>query len=530
VRREAEFVEASRRYYLCRDNLGEFIVANIFISYDREDAEFGEVVQAKLQRAGYTTFMDTELLHAGDNWRDKIEQALRESQALVVIMTPESATSPYVTYEWAFALGAGVTVIPLELRTAVFHPRLEVMERLNFTNKARPWEKLLDTLQKTESANASSTVQVARNAPPVVRQAAAALDSLDPKQQVLAVESLEKMDHPAAREALSQALNHPSVIVRIAASFKYPDKKDPRILPGLLNVCRGDERTWEKWYPEGKCLEDIAEKVGPAATPVLLPFLHDENAWVRARTASALGRIHDARALPQLTQALMDSSSEVRFRAATALGGIRDGAAAPSLKAALNDEDDDVRAAAVEALGKLRDQSVLEELMQLLREDGPTVRKAAAGALGEIGNPGAAPALIEALHDKNILKDVIQALGVLGDASAVTELRRVLGALGEYAGEYQYTRFAAALALIRLRDYDSIPTIVAVVNKFQELGGSPPCDVVVALGDLGEKAEAALIDILKHTERGFLEKEAKDALKRIGTKAALDAVRQHPKE
>ena len=89
-------------------------MTTVFISYDREDSDFAELVQAKLNRAGHTTFMDLEILDVGDDWRDKIDLALRASQVAIVIMTPEAAASHYVAYEWAFALGAGLKVIPLE--------------------------------------------------------------------------------------------------------------------------------------------------------------------------------------------------------------------------------------------------------------------------------------------------------------------------------------------------------------------------------------------------------------------------------
>ncbi len=84
-------------------------------------------------------------------------------QALIVITcitTPEAATSLHVTYEWAFALGVGITVIPLELRLTEFHPRLEVLQRLDFTNKARPWKKLFSQIEKAVAACAPCSVQV----------------------------------------------------------------------------------------------------------------------------------------------------------------------------------------------------------------------------------------------------------------------------------------------------------------------------------------------------------------------------------
>ena len=139
--------------------------------------------------------MDLEILNAGDDWRDKIDLTLRACQVLIVIMTPEAAASHYVVYEWAFALGAGVKVIPLELRTTELHPRLAVLQRISFTDKARPWQKLLEEVQKVPDLTLKDTVWVAETAPPAVKKAVAALDSLDPDEQKRAVVGIGKINH-----------------------------------------------------------------------------------------------------------------------------------------------------------------------------------------------------------------------------------------------------------------------------------------------------------------------------------------------
>ena len=118
-------------------------MAHVFISYDREDRDFAEVVQARLERAGHTTVMDFDILSAGDDWQDRLDAEIRRSQALVVIMTPQARASDYVAYEWAFALGAGVRVIPLEFRPTEFSARLDALHRLDFKDRARPWDTLL---------------------------------------------------------------------------------------------------------------------------------------------------------------------------------------------------------------------------------------------------------------------------------------------------------------------------------------------------------------------------------------------------
>lgn len=495
-------------------------MAKIFVSYDREDTDFSEVVQAKLQKAGHETFMDLELLNAGDDWRDKIDQALRRSQALVVIMTPEAAASLYVTYEWSFALGAGVTVIPLELRPTLFHPRLDVLQRLDFTNKARPWEKLLSEIEKTIAASPPCTVQVAETAPPAVKRAVAALDHLDAEEQQLAIENLAQMDHPEAKAALSQALDHPNKAIRIAAAFHYPDRKDPRILAGMFEAYR-DRQLEEIWY-KGRWpgVEDTVKKMGTAAVPLLLALLQSDCSRIRSRAATALGCLKNSQTIEPLTRALSDTSEPVRIEATKALGEIGNETVAKNLRPLLQDDSEQVRLAAVDALGKLRDKEALPDLQRLLLEDRSQIRGAAALALGNIGDAAALPALLQSLKDHAIWEKVIQALGILGNPAAIPELRQILTANEDDI--YQSTRYAAALALIRLRDVDSLSTIVDLVKSFRS--GIPPTEVVLAMSDLGEIATAGLIDILNHGKSR--QEQAAQSLRRIGTEAALAAVKK----
>ncbi len=257
-------------------------MTTVFISYDREDSDFAELVQAKLSRAGHTIFMDLEILDVGDDWRDKIDLALRASQVLVVIMTPEAAASHYVAYEWAFALGAGLKVIPLELQATELHSRLAVLQRILFTDKARPWQKLLEEVQKAPDVAPTDTVRVMENAPPAVKKAAAALDSLDPKEQERAVLSLAQMNHPAAQDALIAALQHPSKNVRLEAAFEAQKARvqDPRVISGLLEVTRHQGfQIGIQWLPE------FAEFIGAPATPLLIGALSDKNDDVRRLAA-----------------------------------------------------------------------------------------------------------------------------------------------------------------------------------------------------------------------------------------------------
>ena len=121
--------------------------SHVFISHHGDDGDFAEVLKLNLQKAGVDAWIDTDRLRVGDDWRSEIDEAIRSATALIVVMTPSAKDSEYVTYEWAFAWGAGVKVIPILLSTTQLHPRLDSLQYLDFTNRrARPWSRLIAEL------------------------------------------------------------------------------------------------------------------------------------------------------------------------------------------------------------------------------------------------------------------------------------------------------------------------------------------------------------------------------------------------
>src|SRR5437764_14170014 len=128
---------------------------HVFISFKHEDLDFAENVISRLEKVGFSTWADDKL-RAGDDWRTTIDLAIKNAFALVVIMTPEAKASEYVTYEWAFAWGAGVKVIPVLLRPTELHPRLEALQYLDFTSRlVRPWDALLNVVKNAASIQRS---------------------------------------------------------------------------------------------------------------------------------------------------------------------------------------------------------------------------------------------------------------------------------------------------------------------------------------------------------------------------------------
>jgi TIR domain len=125
---------------------------HFFISHSHEDSDFAEIMEHRLTQAKFTVWRDTGIC-GGEDWRREIDQAIKEAFALIVVVTPEAKVSEYVTYEWSFAWGAGVKVIPVLLKKAELHPRLESLQYLDFTNRtARPWDTLMALLREAEES------------------------------------------------------------------------------------------------------------------------------------------------------------------------------------------------------------------------------------------------------------------------------------------------------------------------------------------------------------------------------------------
>ena len=177
---------------------------HIFISYKHEDQEFAENLIHRIEKAGFKPWVDHDQLHIGDDWRNGIDEAIKNSFALIVIMSPEAKTSEYVTYEWAFAWGAGVKVLPIIYKDTPLHPRLEALQHLNFINpKSRPWDTLLNTIKKIADTFSSSTPPIPQNTSPSYYSASEQTKEfwLDTGRIFL-----EREDYPAALEAYRQAI------------------------------------------------------------------------------------------------------------------------------------------------------------------------------------------------------------------------------------------------------------------------------------------------------------------------------------
>jgi hypothetical protein len=76
----------------------------VFISHSSKDDALAGKIVSYLESAGFDVWYDKQEIMPGDNWADKIAQGLRESDAMVVLLTENALGSDFMRRDIDFAL------------------------------------------------------------------------------------------------------------------------------------------------------------------------------------------------------------------------------------------------------------------------------------------------------------------------------------------------------------------------------------------------------------------------------------------
>lgn len=68
-------------------------MSQVFLSYSRKDLEFVEKLAGDLKKSGFEVWYDLSGLAGGAHWRREIETAIKNSQYIVVVLSPDSVES-----------------------------------------------------------------------------------------------------------------------------------------------------------------------------------------------------------------------------------------------------------------------------------------------------------------------------------------------------------------------------------------------------------------------------------------------------
>ena len=135
-------------------------MAQVFISYSTKNAVFADLALMKLGTLGITVWLDSGDLKGGEEWRKSIDKGIAGSDAMIVLLTPESCASSYVTYEWGYALGMQKKVIPILHEDCETHPRIEALQHLDFRDhRSADWAGLADQIKSAAKTRSLSSEQ-----------------------------------------------------------------------------------------------------------------------------------------------------------------------------------------------------------------------------------------------------------------------------------------------------------------------------------------------------------------------------------
>ena len=79
------------------------LTKQVFLSYARKEQDLADAVAGHLSEQGIKVWGDREI-PAGANWRKKVETALKQSDSMIVLLTPHSFSSNWVRNELGHAL------------------------------------------------------------------------------------------------------------------------------------------------------------------------------------------------------------------------------------------------------------------------------------------------------------------------------------------------------------------------------------------------------------------------------------------
>jgi HEAT repeat protein len=361
---------------------------HVFLSYSHKDNDFAQLLRIELQNSGIPSWLATDDIKPGEDWKTEIDDAINNSFALIVIISPESDRSKYVTYEWALAYGLGVPIIPILYKHLEFpqklHPRLESLQYEDFTiNTNRPWHRIVERLSEIQAEYIRK-----EKLDPKIEEAIQALDDWDPARIVRAAGMLGRRKVQSAVPKLDRLLDEPDTEIQLSAIKALGEIGSSQAVNKIINLVDVTELKLS-------AIEALGKIADPRAADVLLQQIQTDNCEQKITAIKALGNFPSQNIRAALFGLMQNSKYRCEERwdeddtnSVQVLASIYDvllkGISQEDLfvlLSLLESEDSNVLAKVIQLLDVLHDEMCLPQLLKLTRHESNTVKKSAGSVL-----------------------------------------------------------------------------------------------------------------------------------------------------
>jgi tetratricopeptide (TPR) repeat protein len=127
---------------------------DFYISHASADAQWAEWIAGTLEENGYSVFLWSWDIKAGDNWHNKIGDALQNCERFICVLSPRFLNSKFATDELNEASTSGKRILPIRIEDFHVSGLLETIVYIDFVgkNEKTATETLLNAVGECEPA------------------------------------------------------------------------------------------------------------------------------------------------------------------------------------------------------------------------------------------------------------------------------------------------------------------------------------------------------------------------------------------
>jgi len=139
----------------------------VFMSYQRANSGIADKVMQRLESAGYGVWLDRSDIGGGSQWREEVDKAIQQADAVIFLLSKPALESDEVYRELTRAVELGKAIVPLRLDKSPLYGwfkqilgRLQHIEYDDQDTMFKWWSPLLAALRRIRRAQSRYKVHV----------------------------------------------------------------------------------------------------------------------------------------------------------------------------------------------------------------------------------------------------------------------------------------------------------------------------------------------------------------------------------